>query len=424
MKRTPRVDDHVNRHEVKKVAEILGSDYKTAMQQGVREYLDVICIKLLKAFMQGEITELCGIRYAHDPQRQFTRHGYQKGAVTVLGGGKQPIERPRARNVGTGAEAVLDTYETFSNSQVLDEQTLALLGAGVSSRQFEKTIENRLRRRGISASAVSRRVIRSAQDSLEKFEQRRWDKTRFVSLLFDGVRVGNVMVIACIGVDLGGKKQVLGVHPGATENARVCRDLIRKLVDRGLDPDGHYLFVVDGSKALRAAIVETFGQEAVIQRCQEHKIRDVQAYLPFAMREKVRTKLQAAYNTRSYREASERLQEVRSQLGKYEQAKNSLTEGLEDTLTLHRLGIWGGLKDSLRTTNIIESAFASLRKKTRNVTNWQDEPQVNRWMAHGLLDIEQRFRTVQGRRTLTRLKQRLEQAYSARNESIAGGTEQ
>jgi transposase-like protein len=222
------------------------------------------------------------------------------------------------------------------------------------------------------------------------------------------------MVVACVGVDLSGRKHVLGVHPGATENAIVCRDLIRKLIDKGLDVDGNYLFVVDGSKSLRSAIKEKFGKEAIFQRCQEHKIRDMQAYLPFKLKDSYRSKLQAAYNTRSYKHASERLQQLRIKLSLIsQQAERSLVEGLEDTLTLHSLGIWGGLKDSLRTTNIIESTFASLRRKTTNVSNWQDEPQVNRWMAQGLLQIEKRYRRVPGHRTLSRLKANLNKKYNA-----------
>jgi transposase-like protein len=413
MKSSTRTANHVNRHEAKQLGETIGCDHKKAIEQGVREYLEANCLQVLRALMEGEVKSLCGSRYQHDRNRENSRHGYQKGNVTVLGGGKQAIERPRVRNVQADKEVLLQTYNAFSNKQVFDEEALALISAGVSTRQVQNVLKKSLRRSGVSASAVSSRVIRSAQASLEHFETRRWNKTKFVALLFDGVKVGKVMVLACIGVDLGGKKHVLGVVPGATENERVCRDLIRKLIDRGLNPDGCYLFVVDGSKALRRAIWNTFGQEAVIQRCQEHKIRDVQAYLPFNLRDALRTKLQAAYNTRSYDEASRRLQAVRSWLGKYEQAKNSLTEGLEQSLTLHRLGIWGGLKDSLRTTNIIESTFASLRKKTHNITNWQDEDQVNRWMAHGLLDIEKRYRTVPGHRTLTRLKNQLKDAYKA-----------
>lgn len=412
--RSTRSNNYVKRQQARRLGTIIGDDHALAIQQGVQEYLQDICVAVLNALMEGELTELCGRRYEHQADREFTRHGYQQGSVTVVGGGKEPIEKPRARNVKTGTEVELSSYKAFSDQQVLDERALALIGGGVSARQYQKVLEKSLRRKGVSASSISRRVIRSSQTALEIFENRRWDKTKFVALLFDGVRVGRNMVVACVGVDLSGRKHVLGVHPGASESAIVCRDLIRKLIDKGLDADGNYLFVVDGSKALRTAIRDKFGQEAVFQRCQEHKIRDVQAYVPFKERERYRSLLLAAYNTRSYKQASDRLQKIRLKLSLVsEQAEKSLVEGLEDTLTLHRLGIWGGLKDSLKTTNIIESTFASLRRKTANVSNWQDEQQVNRWMAQGLLQIEQRYRTVQGHRTLTKLKASLKKQYNA-----------
>ncbi len=412
--RSTRSNNYVKRQQARKLSTIIGDDHALAIQQGVQEYLQDICVAVLNALMEGELTELCGRRYEHQADREFTRHGYQQGSVTVVGGGKEPIDKPRARNVKTGTEVELSSYKAFSDQQVLDERALALISGGVSARQYQNVLEKSLRRKGVSASSVSRRVIRSSQTALESFENRRWDKTKFIALLFDGVRVGRNMVVACVGVDLSGRKHVLGVHPGASESAIVCRDLIRKLIDKGLDVDGNYLFVVDGSKALRSAIRERFGQEAVFQRCQEHKIRDVQAYVPFKERERYRSLLLAAYNTRSYKQASDRLQKIRIKLSLVsEQAEKSLVEGLEDTLTLHRLGIWGGLKDSLKTTNIIESTFASLRRKTANVTNWQDEQQVNRWMAQGLLQIEQRYHRVQGRRTLTKLKAALKTQYNA-----------
>ncbi|MBX9671141.1 MAG: transposase [Candidatus Obscuribacterales bacterium] len=414
MKSTSRSNSEVNRHRVKALTKLLGSDFKEAIEVGVRQYLQTLLLQIAQSLMAGEIMELCGEEYERDPKRTFTRHGYQKGVIALPDGSKTAIERPRARNVKSRSEAVLETYNAFADKAFLDERTLALIGAGVSERALKRVLEKGLDRKGVSRSAVSRRVIRSTLDSLKVFEERTWDKVRFVALLFDGVSVGNRMVVACVGIDLSGRKHVLGIQPGATENAIVCRDLIRKLVDRGLDVDGNYLFVLDGSKALRAAIVERFGKEVIVQRCQEHKIRDVEAYLPVKDRHKFRLRIQGAYNTRSYREASKRLQAIRSDLSLLsEQAVRSFIEGLEDTLTLHKLGIWGGLRDSLKTTNIIESAFSTLRRKTSNVTSWQDEPQINRWMAHGLMAAEQRFKRVPGHRTLTRLRKALEHCYSA-----------
>lgn len=414
MSSTTRSNKHVNRRATKSLSEIVGSDFKEALEMGVRTYLQRLLLHAAEALMDGEITELCGSKYERNPGREYSRHGYQQGVIAAFDGSKMSVERPRARNSKARSEAILETYQAFHDKAFLDERALALISAGLPERQFINIVEKGLKKSGVSRSAVSRRVVRSTQASLEHFESRTWDKHRFVALLFDGVRIGKCLVVACVGVDLGGHKHVLGIQPGATENAIVCRDLIRRLAERGLDLDGNYLFVVDGSKALRAAIIEHFGNEAVFQRCQEHKIRDVEAYLPFKERDRFRSRIQAAYNIRSYSEASKRLQSIRSDLSLIsQQAVSSLTEGLEDTLALHKMGIWGGLRQSLRTTNIIESTFSALRTKVRNVSNWQDEPQIKRWLAEGLMRAEKRFKRVPGHRTLTRLRQKLKDLYAA-----------
>jgi putative transposase len=414
MSSTPRSRNHVNRQPVNELAKLVGNDHEEALRKGIHIYLQEIFLDIAKALMAGEVKDLCGDMHERVSDRTFTRHGFQEGLVSTMDGAKVNIERPRVRNVKTNQEASLETYAALNDRDLLDERALALISAGVSERQFIKVLQKGIKKKGVSASSISRRVLRSAAVAMAEFEQRRWNKHKFIALFFDGVRMGQYLVVACVGVDLSGRKHVLAIQPGATENERVCRDLIRNLIDKGLDVDGQYLFIVDGSKGLRAAIREKFGKEAVFQRCQEHKIRDVEAYLPFKEREKIRSKMQAAYNCRTYQEASERLQEVRSSLAIFsEQAVRSITEGLEDSLTLHKLGIWGGLKSALRTTNIIESTFSTLRRRTRNVSNWQDESQIQRWMAQGLMDAESRFRKVPGRRSLTRLRQKLGEKYKA-----------
>jgi transposase-like protein len=216
-------------------------------------------------------------------------------------------------------------------------------------------------------------------------------------------------VIACIGIDTNGRKHVLGLRVGATENEIVCRDLIRDLIERGLNSSTPYLFVVDGSKALIAAIRAAFGQDAAIQRCQEHKIRDVQGYLPVRLRAEFRDKLQAAYNQRSESAALKRLDRIRLELSLIsDNAVNALTEGMTETVTLHRLGITGLLRQSLRTTNIIESAFSSVRRYMGRVSNFRDEAQRELWITRSLLEAEKHFRSLRGSRQLRKLRVSLE----------------
>ena len=236
------------------------------------------------------------------------------------------------------------------------------------------------------------------------------DKHDYLVLLFDGIHVAKKQLIVCIGVDMNGRKHVLGLHPGATENEIVCRDLIRDMIERGLEPGKRYLFVIDGSKALVGAIRAAFGQDVQIQRCQEHKIRDVQAYVPVKMRNELRAKMQAAYNVPTEKEAWRRLSELRLQLYHVGvSAVNALTEGLYETLTVHRLGVTGSLRKSLRTTNIMESAFSSVRRYMGRVTSFADEEQLKLWVTRSILESERHFRTVPGNRQLTKLREKLNQ---------------
>jgi len=284
----------------------------------------------------------------------------------------------------------------------------AILG-GVSARQYEKILCRGLEAKGVRRSAISRKAIRATKPTVEQFRRRSLSEYDLVVLIFDGVNVGKRQVITCIGIDINGRKHVLGLRLGATENDIVCRDLIRDLIERGLSSRKQYLFVVDGSKALIGAIRAAFGQDATIQRCQEHKIRDVQGYLPVKLRQEYREKLQAAYNERSESRALKRLAQIRLELSLIsENAVNALTEGMLETLTLHRLDITGLLRRSLRTTNIIESAFSSVRRYMGRVSKFSDEAQRELWVIRSLLEAERHFRVLRGCRQLRKLRVSLE----------------
>jgi len=407
MVRSTRRGTAVNEISAEQFAKLLGPDFQNAIRRGVCDYLSEIGLAVMQALMQGEVDYWCGKKFSRKSDDQPVRWGKQKGVVQVRDA-KESVQRPRLRARNGEGEIDLETYAAFSNGRVLSDRTLAVIGAGVPIRQYESLVSKDLRKHGVSSSAVSRRVVAESQRALESFLARRWDKAKFVTLLFDGVRIGKAMVVACVGIDKSGTKYVLGWKLGSTENETVCRDLIRQLIDAGLNKEADYLFVVDGAKALSAAIKAAFGSSVSIQRCQEHKIRDVESYLPVKLRKVFRDKLHAAFNERTYKRASDRLQRVRSQLLTIsEPAANSLTEGLEQTLTLHKLDIHGGVRESLRTTNIIESAFSSLRRHTRNVTAWGDSDQVNRWLATGLAKAEKSFRRVPGYRQIAKLQRKL-----------------
>lgn len=406
-----------NAAEEQALLELIPLEVKKVIQQGIQEYLLEGMRLFARLLMQAEVTNLCGKRYEHDAEEGCHRWGSQRGTV-VHGGTKESVERPRVRRKGEKkTEVSLESYAALNKSGALSEQVVNNIVAGVSTRKYASTVEKHLRKHGISKSAVSRHAIKATKPVVEAFLKRPLEELNLIAMFFDGINIGKRQVIACIGISGGGKKYVLGVKPGATENERVCRDLLRELKDRGLKEDKPYLFVIDGSKALSKAIKAAFGDDVAIQRCQEHKIRDVQAYLPFKLRESFRSRLQAAWNQKTEKQALDRLSQIRSELlNVSEQAANSLTEGMRETVTLHRLGITGELRTSLRTTNVIESAFSSVRRLTAKPTRYRNEAQIVLWLGRGLHEAEKNFRPIKGNRQLTSLRKALNKSFAKRNQ--------
>ena len=275
----------------------------------------------------------------------------------------------RALEADETGELKLETYTAMNRDDLLDVPLVMTILSGVSARKYCDIVSRGLEIKGVSKSSVSRRAIQATKTRVDEFRKKQIGGIEPVVLLFDGIHVSKRQLIVCIGIDIRGRKHVLGLRTGATENAIVCRDLLNDLIERGLDAAGKFLFVIDGSKALSAAIKATFGQDSAIQRYQEHKIRDVQAYLPHKKRKEVREKMMAAYNQTTEMAAIIRLNQVRTEIANIsEAAVNSLTEGMLETLTVHRLRLKGMLRKSLRTTNIIESAFSSVRRYMGRVT--------------------------------------------------------
>jgi transposase-like protein len=415
MPRSTRIDGYVNSLSLEELKAVLGPHYATVIRQGCAGAFAALSRLIAEALIHGEVDDLCGPKHSRKSNGEAVRWGAQSGAITVQGV-KEPISKPRVRSADGEHEIDLEMYAAFSKKDALRDEAIARIGGGTSVRQFAKTIRKELRHHGISKSATSRHVIESTKAILDQFLARRWDKHNFVAILIDGVHIGQAHVIAAVGVDRSGYKHILGWKVGTTESAVACRDLLRRLAESGLDLDKPYLFVLDGSKALRLAVQERFGANAQIQRCQEHKIRDVEGYLPVRVRKRFRLLMQAAYNEKTYTAASERLQKIRLQLlTQSEPAANSLTEGLEQTLTLHKLGINGGVRHSLRSTNIIESAFSGLRRRTKDISAWSDSAQIERWLAFGLTKTEASFRRLPGFRQLNKLQRKLHSALQTAN---------
>lgn len=385
----------------------LNLDLKTVVEEGINEYLGRGAQLLLELLMQAEVQTLCGKNHERSDQRKYFRWGEEVGAV--IDGGKRRVKRPRVRaHRSLNGEVQLETYKAMNSQELVDGPLTAAILSGVSSRNYENIVARGLEAKGISKSTVSRNAIAATKPTVDQFRNRKIDHLDLVVLFFDGVHVAKRQVLVCIGVDSNGKKHVLGLRNGASENATVCQDLIDDLKEKGLNTETNYLFVIDGSRSLAKVIRAAFGQDAAIQRCQEHKIRNVQAYLPRKHWNDVRYKMMAAYNERTEKRASDRLMKLRAELMPIsEAAVNALTEGLIETLTVHRLQVVGSLRRSLRTTNAIESAFSSVRRYMRNVKRFRTESDIDLWLTRSLLETERHFRIVPGHRQLKTLKKRL-----------------
>jgi putative transposase len=403
----------VTAKEMEQLLDVLKPNVRAIVKDGVEQYIGNGTRFMLELLMHAEAQELCGRWNSRPQNRELGRWGKEAKATALIGGAKRQIDRPRVRiqrNLEEeSGEVQLHSYEAMNRTELLDGPLMAAILSGVSARNYTKIVMRGLRAKGVKRSAISRKAIAATKPTVEQFRQRVLGEHDYVVLLFDGVHVGKRQIICAIGIDINGRKHVLGLRIGATENEIVCRDLMRELIERGLSTKKQYLFVVDGSKALIGAIRAAFGQDAAIQRCQEHKIRDVQGYLPVKFRAEIRDKMQIAYNQKTEKQALQRLALLRSQLSLIsENAVNSLTEGMLETLTLHRLGITGSLRTSLRTTNIIESAFSSVRRYMGRVSSFEDEAQRELWITRSILEAERHFRPLRGCRQLRKLREELE----------------
>ena len=397
----------VNAHQQKDLLKILNMDWQKAVGLLPDDLYGDFIKFMIKLLMEAEVTTKCGEKHERIANRKYVRHGTQSGKV-LMQGGKESIERPRIRSKDQKHEAMLETYEAFNKKNALDERILATILAGVPTRHYAKLLERQLNKNGVSKSSVSRKAIAATKPQVEQFLSKRLEGLNLVILMLDGIHVGKRNLITCIGIDTAGRKHLLAVRLGATENMIVCRDMLADMIERGLNPEGKYLFVIDGSRALGQAIRAAFGDNTAIQRCQEHKIRDVEAYLPFKHRKQFRGLMQAAYNAKSESQALGLLQKIRSKLSILsEQAANSLTEGMRDSVTLHRLGITGLLYKSLRTTNIIESAFSAARRRMKNPVRHRNEASIQAWTIRALLVAEKNFRSLAGYRQIAKLKKKL-----------------
>jgi transposase-like protein len=373
-----------------------------------RSFFD-LCIdagqQVLASMMEQDREDLCGPRWKRDPDREAGRAGTTKSEVT-LGGRRIAIGRPRVRSQ-EGEELRLPSFAFASRRDPLDRHALDAVACGVSTRKYARSLDplpEEIDERSVSKSSVSRRYVAMTTKQMTTWLTKPIGDRHFPIVMIDGIILGDHTVLIALGIDTEGKKQVLGLREGDTENSRVAKALLRDLVERGLDPERARLFVIDGAKALRSGIQKIFGDLGVVQRCQIHKQRNIVGHLPDGMHESVKAILREAWSLRDSKLARARLERLASSLeADHPGAAASVREGLEETLSLQGLGIDGTLYRKLRSTNAIENLNSGIAAYSKNVKRWQGGSMVVRWVGAAIVEAEKKFRRVQGWRDIEKL---------------------
>jgi len=357
--------------------------------------------------LQEEVTALCGARHERQAGREGWRHGWNPGSVR-LAGQRVGLRVPRVR--GESSEIPLQSYRAFAaGSGEMDELLMRRIVYGISCRNYEQAAASIPGAIGLSRSTVSRSFVKASTAQLKAFQERDLRQESYVALFLDGKTFADDTMVIALGVTEDGTKRFLGFVETGTENERVLSGFLASLMDRGLDVSAGLLVVIDGGKGLRAAVRKAFGKRGVVQRCAWHKRENVVSYLAKEQQSRWRQRLTHAYDRPTYAEASAALKKLHTELeGINQSAANSLWEGMEETLTLHRLGLYPLIGISFKTTNCIESVNSLIEERCGKVDAWRNSNQKHRWLAAALLDIEPRLRKVKGYRHLPLLRKALQ----------------
>jgi transposase-like protein len=362
-------------------------------------------LQAFAAMLEAERAELCGPRYKHDGSRTATRSGSTRGEV-ALGGRRVAVRRPRVVD-RHGKEVPLEAWAKLSRTDPLDSRAFEQMAIGVATRKYARSLDvlpEDIESRGASKSAVSRRFVALTVEKLAQWMSRPLGDLDIWAVFIDGIHFGEHVVLCALGVDSSGNKHVLGLWEGATENEVACKAMLENLVERGLKAERHRLFIIDGSKALRAAIRSLYGRRALVQRCQVHKVRNVLGHLPDERHKDVRATMREAYKCTKVDTAKRLLNNLaRSLQKKHPSAASSLREGLDETLTVMSLGLAASLTRTLSTTNPIENLNGLLRSTTRRVKRWDDGTMILRWALVGVLEATRGFRRLKGHKDMNLL---------------------
>jgi putative transposase len=372
-----------------------------AIKKGLLAFVQQIGMLAFRELLEAEAVEIVGPKGQHQEQR--THHRWGTASTPLPFGGRHVVvERPRVRRKGKGGKEVeLPSVAAARQADPMPAHVAEQVVVGVSTRGYRRSLEpvdESLETRGESKSNVSRKLIESTADKLADFLTRKLADLDIVAMFIDGIEIGKHAVIIALGVTKDGTKEPLGVWCGSTENHTVAAALLQNLIERGLRVEGPILFVVDGGKGLRKALSDVFGDRAIVQRCQVHKARNVRDHLPQERRAYVRRQMRDAYKSKSVKTAKMMLGQLASWLeaNGEDSAAASLREGLDETLTVLRLGLPTTLCRTFSTTNAIENMNGTLRRVIRNVKHWRGEEMIKRWVALGVAEAQRGFRRVKG----------------------------
>lgn len=432
MKRTYHTIDKQGKVNARKLGEFLSKNGQQLLPMAdLIEQCRMACDELIdvagRATIQA-VLELSAQQAAGGPRQQgkpgegeVVWYGGQAGTV-MLSDRKLAVQRPRLRKKGAGAgkEVEVPAYQAMQDQPRLGARMLDILMRGVSTRQYQGVIPEMADTVGVSKSSVSRQMIEASEAEVEGLLSRRFDDVNLLIIYIDGMAFGDHVMMGAVGVDAEGRKHVLAIREGATENATVAKELLEDLVARGVNPDEKRLFVIDGSKALRAAINAVFGAQHPVQRCRIHKLRNVMDHLPEDQKDQVKSAMRAAWKLDA-NDGMARMKKLAEWLDRdYPAAAASLREGLEECFTINRLGVPPSLHRCLSSTNLIESPHSGVRMRTRRVCRWRDSGMVKRWMASAFIATEKNFRKIMGYRDLWALDAILNGSRSAaRREAVA-----
>ncbi|VBA59719.1 IS256 family transposase [Mycobacterium attenuatum] len=386
------------------------------MQEGLLALAVGAGLQVMAALMEADVTALAGPKGQHDGARTAVRHGHERGSVT-LGGRRVPVTRPRVRAANRTGERPVASYELFSSTEILGKLAMEKMLAGLSTRHYPVGLEPvgeqiSEKASATSKSAVSRRFVAMTETALAELLSADLSGLDLVALMIDGVHFAESCCIVALGIGIDGVKHPLALVEGSTENATLVTDLLVDLRERGLDVTRPMLVGLDGSKALRKAVVDVLDR-SVVQRCQIHKVRNVKDSLPHRLRSSVGRKMTDAYHAGSALEAEAALLALAKELDRtHPGAAASLREGLDETLTVLRLGVTPTLARTLRSTNCIESMISVCREHAGNVKRWRDGQMALRWCAAGMVEAGKQFRRVNGHLHLPSLRAALEREFA------------